>query len=116
VDFLNLQGGTVTQGRMGELKGWLDVHEGELRDTAPEGTEYIGTYVAVFTSEKDAGAVFTVMRMDSYGAMDRIAASPGSRFGELVNELIEFFDQSATAPTSSILLKALTDATLWGES
>lgn len=114
MDFLSLQGGTVKEGKTGELKAWLDEHESELRENAPEGTEYLGTYVAVFTSEKGAGTLFSVMKLDSYAAMDRIAASGDTRFGELIDEIVGFLDTDADAPQSSILLKALTDATLWG--
>ncbi len=115
MEFLSLQGGTVKQGMMKEAQAWINENEAELRSTAPEGTEYVGTYFPVFSSEKGVGDIFSVMRLDSYGALDGLAASSGSRFGELLNEWVsEFIDQSPEANGSSILFKAASDATIWG--
>lgn len=115
MDFLSIQGGTVKEGKMAELQQWLTANEAELRTASPEGSEYVGTYVAIYNSEKGMGDVLTLIRMDSYGAQDALAASHGTRWGELVEEFVAFIDQSSMAPSSNLLLKRLTDATLWGE-
>lgn len=116
MDFISVQGGTVKDGKLGAAKAWLDENSAELRETAPDGSEFLGTYVSVYNSEKGAGDIFWLMRHDSYGALDNIAAAGGTRFGDLVGEwLTNFVDASSTVPQSSILLKSLTDATIWGE-
>ncbi len=115
MEFISVQGGTIKEGKLTEAKAWLEKHQDELRSTAPDGSEYLGTYVSVFSSEKGAGDVFWMMRHDSYGALDGIAAAGGSRFGDLVGEwLSQFVDPSSTSPQSSILFKSLADATIWG--
>lgn len=116
MDFLSIQGGTVKAGKMAELQQWLAAHEPELRDACPEGSEYVGTYVTIYNSEKGMGDVLTLIRMDSYGAQDALAAAHGTRWGELVEEYVAFIDQSSTAQGSNLLLKRLTDATLWGDA
>ena len=116
MDFLSIQGGSVKQGKMAELQQWLAAHEPELRDACPKGSEYVGTYVTIYGSEKGLGDVLTLIRMDSYGAQDALAAAHGTRWGELVEEYVAFIDQSSTATDSNLLLKRLTDATLWGDA
>jgi hypothetical protein len=75
VRFLGLEGGTIKDGMMGKAHEWLVANEAELRSAAPEGTEYLGVYAPVFTSEKNPGDVSFVYAVDSYGALDRQAAS-----------------------------------------
>lgn len=84
--FLGFEGGTIKDGMMGEAYEWLVANEAELRAAAPEGTEYLGVYAPVFTSGKNPGDVYFVYAVDSYGALDRQAASGDSRFGELFDE------------------------------
>jgi hypothetical protein len=117
VDFVSIQGGPIKEGKLGAAQKWLAEHEAEIAANSPEGTEYVGTYVAVFSSEDGlATSMVTLMHLDSYGAMDTLAASGGTEFGELTNEFVsKFFDQSNAARPVTILLKRLTDATIWGE-
>jgi hypothetical protein len=86
VRFLGFEGGTIKDGMMGEAYKWLVANEAELRSSAPEGTEYLGVYAPVFISDKNPGDVCFVYAVDSYGALDRQAASSDSRFGELFDE------------------------------
>ena len=60
--FLGFEGGTIREGMMGEAYEWLATNEEELRSTAPEGTEYLGVYAPVFTSDKNPGDVYFVLR------------------------------------------------------
>jgi len=59
--------------------------------------------------------VYFVYALDSYGALDRQAASSDSRFGELFDQWAEFLDSSPGALASKVLYKSLTAATVWGE-
>lgn len=112
--FLGFEGGTIRDGMMGEAHEWLVAHEGELRSEAPEGTEYLGVYAPIFTSSKNPGDVYFVYAVDSYGALDRQAASGGSRFAELVDEWNGFLDSSPGTLGEKVLYKSLTAATVWG--
>lgn len=113
--FLGFEGGTIKDGMMGDAYRWLVANEAELRSTAPEGTEYLGVYAPVFTSDKNPGDVYFVYAVDSYGALDRQAASSDSRFGELFDEWDAFLDRSPGTLGSKVLYKSLTAATVWGE-
>jgi hypothetical protein len=113
--FLGFEGGTIKDGMMGEAHKWLVANEAELRSTAPEGTEYLGVYAPVFTSDKNPGDVYFVYAVDSYGALDRQAATSDSRFGELYDEWSGFLDSSPGTLGSKILYKSLTAATVWGD-
>ena len=104
----------MKDGRMGEAYEWLVANEAELRSTAPEGTTYLGVYAPVFTSNKNPGDVYFVYAVDSYGALDRQAASSDSRFGELLDEWDGFLDSSPGTLGSKVLYKSLTAATVWG--
>ena len=114
MEFLGFEGGTLNDGKMGEAYEWLVANEAELRSTAPEGTTYLGVYAPVFTSNKNPGDVYFVYAVDSYGALDRQAASSDSRFGELLDEWDGFLDSSPGTLGSKVLYKSLTAATVWG--
>ncbi len=114
MDFVSIQGFDVRAGKLGAMKEWLHKHDVKLRESAPEGCEYMGTYVATQTSEKTAGNVFVLWRLDSYGAQDALAAAGAEdgKFRELVNEFIGFVEVDSEN-WSSILLKAVLDATVY---
>jgi hypothetical protein len=117
VRILVFEGGTIKEGMMGEAHEWLIANEAELRSSAPEGTDYLGVYAPVFTSEKNPGDVYFVHAVDSYGALDRQAdPGAGSRFGELFDEWAGFLDGSPGTLGSKILYKSLSGATVWGDS
>lgn len=114
MDFISIDGYEVRPGKLGALQEWLAKHDDKLREVAPEGTEYIGTYVAVRTSEKSAGNVFSLWRLDSYGAQDAMAAAGAAdgKFREMANEFLGFVEMEGDR-WSSILLKSVVDATMY---
>ena len=114
MEFIQIFSGDVKEGKTREMVAWLRDHETEINDHAPEGTEYLGSYFAVNSSEKGMGSVFTLWRLDSYGAQDRMAAQTDTPLGKLTEEFIDFFDQRNDANYGQILLKKVTDATVWG--
>jgi hypothetical protein len=115
VKFLGFEGGTIKDGMMGKAYEWLVANEAELRSEAPEGTQYLGVYAPIFTSAKNPGDVYFVYGVDSYGALDRQAASGDSRFGELFDEWNGFLDSAPGTLGEKVLYKSLTAATVWGD-
>jgi hypothetical protein len=45
----------VKEGQHEALVAWLSENEAKFAEHAPEGSEYLGIYFTVFTSEKDSG-------------------------------------------------------------
>ena len=113
MDFILEMGYDVKDGKMVEFQQWLSENEKEYAQSMPDGCEYIGTYVTVFTSEKDAGSVRSLFKLDSYGAQDRLAAAgrEDTVFAQLAKESIAFMDTEGD--WSQVLMKAVVDATLW---
>jgi len=114
--FIEESGGSVKPGQAEALQAWLIQNEDALAKAYPEGSEYLGTYVAIYSSEKDSGQWRTLVRRDSYTALDKAAAAgkdPNSDLNRLTREFIKFFDASPTAPGSRSLLKAVAEATVY---
>ena len=114
MDFMDVQGYTLRQGKNTEFEAWLAANEDEIRSLAPEGTKYIGTYAVTSSSEKHAGSMWTIWRYDSYGAQDRMAAAgkEDGRFRELIQEFIGFVDTESDN-WSQTLLKSMVEATVF---
>ena len=112
---LALQGFTAKQGKSAELIAWVQANERRLRETAPEGIEYVGIYGNVFFSEKHTWDTWFVVGMDNYAAMDTWAAMPGTPFGDLVEEFFTFMDPAKDADTSHFVLKSAAVVTVWGD-
>jgi hypothetical protein len=69
-----------------------------------------------YTSEKRAGFYKTYIELDSYGALDTLAAAvkdDSSNLGRLVREASAFSDYAWDAPWSNGLYKAVVDATVF---
>lgn len=116
MNFLHLDGFTVKPGKLPEFQQWVETHLDELKESYPEGTSLEGIYVSVFGSDKNAGDVWMVERLDSYAALDRVAAlgkDPESEYSKLGSEIAGFIDISPTAPWSNLLLKDVVDATVY---
>ncbi|MBT8207486.1 MAG: hypothetical protein HKN07_04775 [Acidimicrobiia bacterium] len=113
MDFIMEWGYDIKRGRMEEFQEWLSANEKEYAQSLPEGCAYLGTFVTVHTSEKNAGTVRTLVRLDSYGAQDRIAAAgkEGGMFAKLARESTAFIDEDGG--WSTVLMKAVVSATIW---
>lgn len=116
MNFILHYGGDLKKDKARELQTWLDANEKEYANSMPDGTKYLGTYFAMFTSDKTGGAVHQLVQVDSYGAQDRLAEAgkQDGLFGKLQNELFSFFDDQSQNWTSA-LYKSVTDATIFGE-
>ena len=78
--------------------------------------KYLGTFVTVFTSEKQSGFYKTYLELDSYAALDRLALATkdtSSDWGRLLEESSQFGDYDYDAPWSNGLYKAVVDATIF---
>jgi hypothetical protein len=114
--FIEVQGFCIKLDRQLEFQQWLVENEDRLKKSYPEGIEYGGTYVAVFSSERNAGEYFGLDILDSYGAMDRAAALGKDRtsdYAKIGAEFLEFIDLDRSAGSSHMLLKSVVDATVF---
>ncbi len=113
--FIAHLGGDLQEGKYREFQDWLIANEKEYADSMPEGVKYLGTFFAVYTTDKSGGFVHMFTELDSYGAQDELAAlgRSDSTYGRLTNELMAFFDQQSGSWTNALYKQAV-DATLYG--
>ena len=112
--FIVEQGYDLREGTAAAFKAWLLEHEDEIAKECPTGIEYLGTFVAAYVDQRDAGGYRTLFHLDSFGAQDRFeeALTGDSRFGELLRELLAFGDWKY-ANYSQQLLKPAADMAAW---
>jgi len=118
MDFISEMGFDVVKGKAIEFQRWLADNEDKLTQSAPEGWEYIGTYAVMISTEKEAGDYRQLWRYHSYGAQDTFAAAMrgDGPFAKLNDEMTtRFWDQDKGAHYSQSVLKAVVDASFWGE-
>jgi hypothetical protein len=116
VRFIQEFGFTIKIGREEAHQAWLVANEDKLAKAHPEGVRYLGTFATVFSSDKEAGLYRTFIELDSYAALDRLAAAgkdPSAEFGRLSREWSAFGDWDVHAPWSQGLFKAVVDTTMW---
>jgi len=114
--FIEEWGFTLKVGQEEAFQQWVIANEDALKETSPQGSEYLGIYAAVYTTEKQAGSYKLLVRHDSYADLDT-AASAGkdanSEFGRLSRDLVKFWSAADTAPWSRTLLKSIVEATVF---
>jgi hypothetical protein len=116
VRFIQEFGFTVKVGSEEAHQQWLVANEESFARAHPDGVTYLGTFATVFTSDKDSGGYRTFIELDSYAALDRLAAAAkdaSSEFGRLNREWSAFGDWDVHAPWSQGLFKAAVDTTMW---
>lgn len=72
--------------------------------------------MTVFTSEKTSGSYHVLERLDSYAALDTLAAAqkdPTSEYAKVWREAAAFFDPDPDADWSRTPLKGAVEATIW---
>jgi len=109
-------GFNVRVGRDEAFQRWLAANEERMARSYPEGTEYLGTYTTVFTSEKKAGEYRVLERLSSYADLDKLALigkDDTTEYAKVWRELTQFFDPDPRADWSKVLLKGATEATVW---
>ena len=114
--FIQEFGYTVKIGQEQAHQKWVTENDERLRKAAPPGSKYLGTFIAVLSSEKQAGGYRFLMELDSYAALDAGAAAmkdPNSEWTKLLFESSKFLDTDWNMPWSNELLKNVVDATIW---
>jgi hypothetical protein len=114
--FIQEWGFTITIGMEEAHQRWLVKNEKRFAAAHPSGTRYVGTFAVVFSTDKESGSYRSLVELDSYAAMDTLAAAskdPKSRYGKLLREWAAFGDVDLAAPWSRSLYKAVVDATIW---
>jgi len=116
MDFINEDGYEVKFGMEEEYQRWVIDHAAELRRAMPKGVEYVGTYVMTWGNDTDKGSWRDLYRLDSYAALDRLAAEgkdPDTAMGRLLREQTRFLDMSRRPERwSHNLFKSVVDATV----
>jgi hypothetical protein len=114
--FIQEFGFSIKVGEEEAYQRWLVDNEAALAAAHPPGTKYFGTFTAVFPSDKQGGLYKTYVELDSYGAMDTLAAAmkdESTEFSRLVRDQARFGDYDWHAPWSNGLYKAVVDASIW---
>lgn len=115
MDFLTIQGFNVRPGKNLEFQEWVRANTAALSNALPEGVELVGIYSTIFSSEKHSGQYRFVLRLDSYGAQDRLAGSDSPELARLFAEALSFGDVRLGADFSHELLKSVADVTIWAD-
>lgn len=87
----------VKPDRLDLLRDWLEDNEPELARAAPEGLEYLGTYMPVWAPEQRCD-MYQVWRWRRAGEFNLRAAADAERgsFARLASEFLTFVDDSRT--------------------
>lgn len=114
MQFIHEQGFDIREGEEHAYQRWLAENEAALAAACPEGVEYLGTFYAIFADTRAAGTYRMLLRYDSYGAQDRMAAEMAgdTELARLVHEGVRFIDMSNDRNQSNELLKLVTDSTI----
>jgi hypothetical protein len=116
MDFISEDGYEVRFGMEEEYQQWVLDHAAEIRRSMPKGVEYVGTYVMTWGNDLDKGSWRDLFRLDSYAALDKMAAEgkdPNTAMGRLLREQTRFLDMSRRPERwSHNLLKSVVDATV----
>jgi hypothetical protein len=116
MDFITEDGYEVKPTMQEEYQQWIIDNQAALRRALPEGIEYIGTYVTVYGSDYAGGGWRDLYRIDSYGALDRMAAEakrPASELARLQRESARFIDLDRSPERwTHNLYKNVVDATI----
>lgn len=117
--FIVENGFDIKKGKAAEYQKWLADNHEKLAASAPDGFEYLGTFVNIFNSTPESGSFRTLWALDSYGAMDNFADSVkgGGTFAELVDTMAGFtLDPQDGGHTSNVLSRNVTDSAIWGDN
>ena len=110
------QGFNVKRGQEEAFQKWTEDTDELTRKASPPGVEYLGTYIAMLSSEKEAGEYRTLWRIESmaaFDAMEEAARDPESDWGRINREVTEFMDLPIGGQYSFSVLRPLVGAVIW---
>jgi hypothetical protein len=113
------QGFNVKRGQEEAFQKWTEETDELTKQATPAGVEYLGTYIATFSSEKRAGEYRVLWRIDSmaaFDAMEEAARDPDSDWGKINREATEFMDLPIGGEYSFVVLRPLVGAVIWDVS
>lgn len=113
--FVDVQGFCIRLDKQVEFQKWVVANEERIRKSYPAGCEYGGIYIAPYSSEKTSGDYYWLDILDSYAAIDRVAAlakDTTSDYAKIGEEFVRFLDTDRSAGWSRTLLKSVVDATV----
>ena len=115
MEFIVEDGYEIKLGMEEEYQQFVIDNADRYRAAMPEGVEYIGTFVMTWGNDIEAGTWRDLLRLDSYAALDRLAAAAkgDTELGRLQRETFRFIDLSrGTERWRHNLLKSVVDATV----
>lgn len=118
MDFITEVGFDCQKGKSRELQESLRANEAKLREEAPQGWDYLGSYAAVVSTQKDAGEFRQLWRHTSYSDMDTWSETmrEPTAFAQLYDEFTtKFVDESREARFSQTIMKSVTDISILGQ-
>lgn len=100
----------VRPGSFDELREWLLEHEHDLAAAAPQGLEYLGTYLPVWASERrcDLYQVWRWRRASEFNLRAAAGADRGT-FAELASQFLSFVDNGRTDEETFRLHRSITE-------
>ena len=109
-------GYNVKRGREVAYQEWTAKNDAALKAGAPEGVEYLGTYIVSMSSEKDLGEYRVLWRLASFAAFDAMheaTLDEESDWGRLNREVTEFMDLPIGAQGTFSVYRPLIGAPMW---
>lgn len=96
---------------LNELQDWLVQNEENLARAAPEGLEYLGTYLPVWAPEQrcDIYQVWRWRRANEFNLRAAAGADKGA-FAHLASQFLRFVDDSRTEEETFRLHRSVTGA------
>lgn len=80
--FIRESGYTIKQTKAVAFQNWIIANRERMAKSYPPGASLIGMFMAVFTTEKSAGEFRLLEQLNSYAALDRLAALAKNRESE----------------------------------
>lgn len=106
----------IDTGKFDAFQEWLLDNEDALAAAYPDGIDYVGTY-AIVVGRPHGGAFKTILRLDSYAALDRLGetVSEEGELSRLLWEMSAFTKDGASSNGDQSLWKKVSHAVATGD-